>query len=41
MDSKEIILSRIAEIMGRQYFIARSNSEFKSRLNCLEMKRQL
>lgn len=35
MDSKEIILSRIAEIMGRRYFIVRSNSEFKSRLKCV------
>lgn len=35
MDSKEIILSRIAEIMGRRHFIARSNSEFKSRLKCV------
>jgi len=35
MDSKEIILSRIAEITGRRYFIARSNSEFKSRLKCV------
>ncbi len=35
MDNKEIILSRIAEIMGRRYFIIRSNSEFKARLRCV------
>lgn len=35
MDNKEIILSRIAEIMGRRYFIVRRNSEFKARLKCV------
>lgn len=34
MDNKEIILSRIAEVIGRKSFIVRSNSEFKSRLKC-------
>lgn len=32
MDNKEIILSKIAEVMSRKYFIARKNSEFKARL---------
>ena len=35
MDSKEIILSRIAEVMGRQCFIVQSNSKFKSILKCV------
>ena len=35
MDNKEIILSKIAAIMSRRYFIARNNSEFKSRLKCV------
>ena len=34
MDNKEIILSRIAEIMSRRGFFLRGNSEFKSRLKC-------
>jgi len=34
MDNKEIILSKISEIMSRRYFIVRKNSEFKSRLKC-------
>ena len=35
MDNKEIILSKIAEVMSRKYFIARKNSEFKARLKCV------
>ena len=35
MDNKEIILSRIAEILGRRGFFRKSNSEFKSRLKCV------
>lgn len=34
MDNKEIILSKIAEIMSRKGFLQKSNSEFKSRLRC-------
>ena len=34
MENKEIILSKIAEVMARKYFIVRNNSEFKSRLKC-------
>lgn len=34
MDNKEIILSRIAEIMSRRGFFLKGNSEFKSRLKC-------
>lgn len=34
MDSKEIILSKIAEVMSRSYFIVRNNSELKARLKC-------
>lgn len=37
MDTKEIILSKIAEIMSRHYFIVRNNSEFKARLKCAGM----
>lgn len=35
MDNKEIILSRIAEILSRRWFLMTSNSEFKSRLKCI------
>lgn len=35
MDNKEIILSRIAEVISRRYFIIRKNSEFKARLKCV------
>lgn len=35
MDNKEIILSRIAEIISRKGFFVKSNSEFKSRLKCV------
>lgn len=35
MDNKEIILSRISEIMSRQYFVYKSNSAFKSALRCV------
>lgn len=35
MDNKEIILSKIAEILNKQYFIKKNNSEFKSRLKCV------
>lgn len=35
MDNKEIILSKIAEILSRRGFILKSNSEFKSRLKCV------
>lgn len=35
MDNKEIILSKIAEILSRRYFLKKSNSEFKSRLKCV------
>lgn len=34
MNNKEIILSRIAEILSRGGFFLRGNSEFKSRLKC-------
>jgi hypothetical protein len=34
MDKKEIILSRIAEIMSIRGFFLKGNSEFKSRLKC-------
>ncbi|WP_426349387.1 hypothetical protein ACPWSR_16860 [Alloiococcus sp. CFN-8] len=37
MDDKEIILSKIAEIISRPGFFVRSNSEFKSRLKCSEL----
>ncbi|MDD3393390.1 MAG: hypothetical protein PHG19_01935 [Anaerotignum sp.] len=37
MDTKEIILSKIAEVMSRRYFIMRNNSEFKARLKCVGM----
>ena len=35
MDNREIILSKIAEIMSRRYFIVQKNSEFKARLRCV------
>lgn len=35
MDNKEIILSKIAEILSRKGFFLKSNSEFKSRLKCV------
>lgn len=35
MNNKEIILSKIAEIMSRKGFLQKSNSEFKSRLRCI------
>ena len=35
MDNKEIILSKIAEILNRIGFFLKSNSEFKSRLKCV------
>lgn len=35
MDNKEIILSKIAEILSRRYFFIKNNSEFKSRLKCV------
>jgi hypothetical protein len=35
MDNKEIILSRIAEVLNRPYFLVRNNSEFKARLKCV------
>jgi hypothetical protein len=35
VDNKEIILSRIAEIISRKGFFVKSNSEFKSRLKCV------
>ena len=35
MDNKEIILSRIAEILSRKGFFLKKNSEFKSRLKCV------
>lgn len=35
MDNKEIILSKIAEILSRDGFFLKSNSEFKSRLKCV------
>lgn len=35
MDNKEIVLSRIAEILSRKGFFVKSNSEFKSRLKCV------
>lgn len=34
MESKEIILSKIAELFGRNGFLRKNNSEFKSRLKC-------
>lgn len=35
MNDKEIILSRIAEIISRPGFFVKSNSEFKARLKCV------
>ena len=35
MDNKEIILSKIAEILSRKGFFFKSNSEFKLRLKCV------
>lgn len=35
MDNKEIILSKIAEIISRKGFFLKNNSEFKSRLKCV------
>lgn len=35
MDNKEIILSKIAEILSRKGFFFKSNSQFKSRLKCV------
>lgn len=35
MDNREIILSRIAEIMNREYFIVKNNSTFKATLRCV------
>lgn len=35
MNNKEIILSKIAEILSRKGFFIKSNSEFKSRLKCV------
>lgn len=35
MDNREIILSRIAEVMSRKYFVVKNNSTFKSRLKCV------
>lgn len=35
MDNKEIILSKIAEILSRKGFFVKNNSEFKSRLKCV------
>lgn len=35
MDNKEIILSKIAEILSRRGFFLKKNSEFKSRLKCV------
>lgn len=35
MDNKEIILSKISEILSRRGFLKKSNSEFKSRLKCV------
>lgn len=37
MDNKEIILSKIAEVMSRKYFIARKNSDLKHGLNVLDL----
>lgn len=34
MDEKEIILAKIAEVFGRQYFAIENNGEIKSRLRC-------
>ena len=35
MDKKEIVLSRIAEIISRDGFLKKSNSEIRSRLRCI------
>ncbi|MDL2310399.1 hypothetical protein LJC13_00300 [Peptostreptococcaceae bacterium OttesenSCG-928-C18] len=35
MDNREVILSKIAEILSRRGFFKKSNSEFKSRLKCV------
>ena len=35
MDNKEIILSKISEILSRRGFCIRNNSEFKARLKCV------
>lgn len=41
MDNKEIILSRIAEILSRKGFFLKKNSEFKSRLKCVGLENTL
>lgn len=38
MDNKEIILSRIADVMGRNHFIKKDNSELKARLKCVGLE---
>lgn len=35
MNDKEIILSKIAEILSRPGFFVKKNSEFKARLKCV------
>ena len=35
MDNREIILSRIAEIISRKGFMVKDNSTFKARLKCV------
>lgn len=35
MEKKEIVLAKIADVMGRKGIIKKSNSEFKSRLKCV------
>lgn len=35
MDRKEIILSKIADILSKRYFMNESNSDMKARLKCI------
>ncbi len=35
MDNKEIILSKISEVLSRRNFLIKNNSEFKARLKCV------
>ena len=41
MDNREIILSRIAEVMSRKYFVVKNNSTFKSRLKFIGNPKEL
>ena len=38
MDSKEITLSKIADILNEWHFMQESNSDMKARLKCIELE---